>query len=236
MSSTLSPQADSSGPVSSITMSDLQKILLKAAIDDKVLQFRPVTLKSGRISPYFFDSSLFFSSDSSIDPLGPAFVHTIISSGYEFDVVFGPAYKGIPLATIAYQELRRAGVSVKCSYNRKEAKQHGEGGSVSGCKLMGKRVLIIDDVMTAGTAILEAVQIIQREGGTVAGVVVVLDRQELAPGSDKSTVEVMQQQLNVKVKSLIKFEDVIEASRDVLTDEEVRKMEEYRDKYGASRK
>jgi len=164
---------------------------LETCASASALTFGTYTLKSRRVSPYFFNIGVFHRS-TPLRALSTAFAHTIASHSspepLDFDVLFGPAYKGIPLATTtveklaALDEARFGGVSY--AFNRKEAKTYGDGGNIVGCPLKGKRVLIIDDVITAGTAIREAVDVIEKEGGTLVGVVVAIDRQEVAPGKE----------------------------------------------------
>lgn len=159
---------------------------LSACTNANCLSFGTYTLKSGRISPYFFNAGLFHRADL-LDSLSNAFAQTISSHkpSLSFDILFGPAYKGIPLAAATIKELakldRARFGSVSYSFNRKVAKTYGDGGNIVGAPLAGKRVMIIDDVMTAGTAVTECVEIIEREGGTVVGVVVALDRKEKMP-------------------------------------------------------
>jgi orotate phosphoribosyltransferase len=145
-----------------------------------VLRFGSFTLKSGRESPYFFNAGL-FNTGAAISAVGQAYAAAVTASGLEFDMLFGPAYKGIPLVTITAATLAaHAGRNLPFAFNRKEAKDHGEGGSIIGSPLKG-RVLIVDDVITAGTAIRESIELIQAAGAQAAGVLLALDRQERAP-------------------------------------------------------
>lgn len=153
-------------------------------------------------------------------------------SGVDFDVLFGPAYKGIPLAAVTATKLADAGREVSYTFNRKEKKAHGEGGSLVGASMKGKKIMIIDDVMTAGTAIREAIEIIKAEGGILAGVIVALDRQERGTDSKLSTVAMVEEEFGVKVEAIVRFEDIIEFSKEALSQEETKSMEDYRKQYG----
>lgn len=211
--------------------SDTQKAFLKTSTENAILKFGSFTLKSGRVSPYFFNAGL-FSTGRLVSSLCRAYAETIEASSFQFDVLFGPAYKGIPLAAVTASKLADAGRDVEYAFNRKEKKAHGEGGSLVGASMKGKRVLIIDDVMTAGTAVREAIDIIVAEGGTLAGIVVALDRQEVATGSELSTVALVEKEFAVKVEAIIRFEDIIEFSREALSADETKSMESYREQYG----
>ena len=173
--------------------------LIKICHESQVLLFGEFTLKSGRISPYFINAGLLYEG-SQLYALGVAFAEVISASAIQFDVIFGPAYKGISLAAITAVELYKSyGVNVQFSYNRKEKKDHGEGGSLVGAPLKGKRVLVLDDVITAGTAIRDAISIISNEGGQLAGIVESLDRQERGTQSSKSAVQQIEEDTGVKV-------------------------------------
>ncbi|CCG83880.1 protein of unknown function [Taphrina deformans PYCC 5710] len=208
-----------------------QTKFLKVAVDNQILKFGSFTLKSGRTSPYFFNAGL-FNSGSLLSSLCRAYTETINNSTIEFDVLFGPAYKGIPLAAVTASMLADSGKEVAYAFNRKEKKAHGEGGSLVGASMKGKKVLIIDDVMTAGTAIREAIEIIKAEGGILVGVVVALDRQERGTDSNLSTVIMVEKEFSIKVEAIIRFEDIIEFSRDALSEEETKSMVAYRNQYG----
>ncbi len=188
-------------------MRSWQREFLELALELEVLRFGSFKLKSGRISPYFFNAGL-FSTGYAAAKLARCYAAAIAASKVEFDMLFGPAYKGIPLATLAAAALaEHQGVDVPYCFNRKEAKQHGEGGDIIGATLQG-RVLIVDDVITAGTAIREAVEIIRRHGASVAGVVISLDRQERGSGK-RSAVQEVERVLEVPVISLITLSDLI---------------------------
>ena len=150
---------------------------LQLALRAEALRFGEFTLKSGRLSPYFFNAGR-FDTGTALAELAVCYADAIEASGIAFDLLFGPAYKGIPLATALACEYARRGRDLPLAFNRKEAKAHGEGGTLIGAPLAGKRVLIVDDVITAGTAIREALSIIAQGGGTPAGIVIALDRQE----------------------------------------------------------
>src|SRR3984885_12566185 len=174
-----------------------------------VLRFGSFTLKSGRESPYFFNAGL-FNTGAAISALGRAYAAALTASDLEFDMLFGPAYKGIPLVTITAAALaERAGRNVPFAFNRKEAKDHGEGGSIIGSPLNGA-VLIVDDVITAGTAIRESIDIIKAAGAAPSGVLLALDRQERAPGSDFSAVQEVRSQYQIPVVSVINLADLMQ--------------------------
>ncbi len=163
-------------------MVDHQSRFLHLALQAQALRFGEFTLKSGRVSPYFFNAGRFDSGDA-LAGLAACYADAVEASGLAFDMLFGPAYKGIPLATALACEFSRRGRDLPVAFNRKEAKVHGEGGMLIGAPLEGRRVLIVDDVITAGTAIREALGLIAAAGGTLAGVVVALDRQEVLGGA-----------------------------------------------------
>jgi len=181
---------------------------LELAIELGVLRFGEFTLKSGRISPYFFNAGL-FNTGYAAAKLGRYYATTIANSGIEFDMLFGPAYKGIPLATLAAAALaEHHDIDSPYAFNRKEAKAHGEGGSIIGAPLSG-RVMIVDDVITAGTAVREAVELIRSAGAEVAGLVISLDRQEVGRGS-LSAVQDVQQSLGFPVISIARLDDLVD--------------------------
>lgn len=158
-------------------MTDHRSRFLQLALHADALRFGEFTLKSGRSSPYFFNAGR-FDSGAALAELAGCYADAIDAHGLGFDLLFGPAYKGIPLATALACEYARRGRDLPLAFNRKEAKTHGEGGSLIGAPLAGRRVLIVDDVITAGTAIREALAIIADAGGSAAGIVIALDRQE----------------------------------------------------------
>jgi len=210
---------------------DYQHEFIEFAIEAGVLRFGDFTLKSGRISPYFFNAGL-FNTGRQLARLGRFYAQAIMDSCIRFDVLFGPAYKGIPLAAAAGIALAdHHDRDVPWCFNRKEAKDHGEGGSLVGAGLRGD-VLIIDDVITAGTAIRESVDIIQAAGAKPAGVVIALDRQERGRDA-RSAIEEVEETLGIKVVSIVKLEHLIQYLQDA-TDRagEVEKVLAYRARYG----
>jgi orotate phosphoribosyltransferase len=196
-----------------------------------VLRFGSFTLKSGRESPYFFNAGL-FNTGAAIGAVGRAYAAALAASDLKFDMLFGPAYKGIPLVTITAAALAEHHArNVPFAFNRKEAKDHGEGGTIVGGPLQG-RVLIVDDVITAGTAIRESVDIIQTAGATPAGVLLALDRQERAAGSDFSAVQEVRSRYKIPVISVVNLADLMQhVSRSGQTDE-LSSMRLYRERYG----
>ncbi|KAJ5646114.1 orotate phosphoribosyltransferase [Penicillium lividum] len=230
--------------------------LLPLLISNNVLSFGTYVLKSGRESPYFFTSSLMhtapllrassaaYASVLSAEP----FVSTAADGTTKpnFDIIFGPAYKGIPICAAVTNELAVQDAlaaspngtwdNVSYSFNRKEAKDHGEGGNIVGAPLKGKRVVIVDDVITAGTALREAVNIIQKEGGIVAGVVVLLDREERVSDTEtKSAIGVAQRDLggDIPIRAVIGLHDIIEHLGDKFDASDIQRLKDYRARYGA---
>lgn len=184
-----------------------QKEFIEFAIATGVLQFGSFTLKSGRQSPYFFNSGL-FNSGASLAKLGRFYAQTIADSGLEFDVLFGPAYKGIPLASTTVVALAdQHNQDMPYVFNRKEIKDHGEGGQLVGAELKGK-VLIIDDVISAGTSVRESVEIIRAAGAEPAGVIIALDRQERGQG-ELSAIQEVQAEHNIPVLNIISLNDLL---------------------------
>ena len=189
-----------------------KKEFIDLALELGVLRFGEFTLKSGRVSPYFFNAGL-FNTGYAAARLGRYYAAAIADSGVEFDMLFGPAYKGIPLAALTAAALaEHQGVDVPWSFNRKEAKDHGEGGNIVGAPLRG-RILIVDDVITAGTAVREAYQVISSAGADVAGLLISLDRQERGQGS-MSAVQELRQSLGIPVVSIIRLNDLIDTLED----------------------
>lgn len=213
-------------------MQDYQRHFIELAMQNNVLRFGEFTLKSGRVSPYFFNAGL-FNSGKALAELGRCYAQAIIDSGIEYDVLFGPAYKGIPVAAVTVMALAiEHGQDVPYAFNRKEAKAHGEGGNIVGASLAGKRVLIIDDVITAGTAIREAVDIIKVEQAEPVGVLIALDRQEKGQGK-KSAVQEVEQDLGLKVSNIIAMENLISyLAEDPSQAGMLASMQSYRAQYG----
>jgi orotate phosphoribosyltransferase len=200
----------------------------------EALRFGEFTLKSGRVSPYFFNAGAFFTG-AALATLGRCYARAIVASGIEFDVMLGPAYKGIPLvASVAIALADQHGRDVPWAYNRKEAKAHGEGGQLVGAPLKG-RVLIVDDVITAGTAVREVLDIIAGAGARCAGVVVGLDRQERGRG-EFSAIQEIEEEYGVEVISIVTLLTLIDYLRaDPQTDVDIlTAMMEYRSQYGTA--
>jgi len=211
-------------------MQDYQTEFLNFALEKGVLRFGKFTLKSGRISPYFFNAGL-FNSGSALARLGRFYAQAIVDSGIKFDVLYGPAYKGIPLAAVTAAALYdHHQIDIPYAFNRKEAKSHGEGGSIVGHALEGQ-ILIIDDVITAGTAIRESMDIIEAEGAKPAGVVIALDRQEKGKG-DKSAIQEVEQDYGIPVASIAKLENVIGFLEQQGDADHLANIRAYRDQYG----
>ncbi|KAK0391068.1 hypothetical protein NLU13_0570 [Sarocladium strictum] len=221
---------------------------LKASIDGQILKFGSFELKSKRISPYFFNAGLFHTARLA-GAIATAFAKCISEaqkdSGLEFDIIFGPAYKGIPLSSsiavklgeLAPENLDR----VSYSFDRKEAKDHGEGGNIVGAPLKGKKVLIVDDVITAGTAKREAIDKIRKEGGIVVGIVVALDRMEKLPAADgddskpgPSAIGELRKEYGIPILSILTLDDIIEGVKGFASAEDIKKIEDYRTTYKAS--
>jgi orotate phosphoribosyltransferase len=211
-------------------MEQYQKDFVDFTLETGVLKFGEFTLKSGRISPYFFNAGL-FNKGSHLSHLGQFYAQAIEASNLKFDVLFGPAYKGIPLATAASIALNDSfNRNVPYSFNRKEAKDHGEGGSIVGHPLEGD-ILIIDDVITAGTAIREAQDIITANGAKTKGVIVALDRQEKGKG-ELSAIQEVEQIFGITVLSIINLSHIINYLKDSKIDDTLKSIEDYRSKYG----
>ncbi|NOQ90336.1 MAG: orotate phosphoribosyltransferase [Gammaproteobacteria bacterium] len=212
-------------------MQENKKRFIELAIKYQVLRFGEFTLKSGRISPYFFNAGL-FNSGYALAELGSCYAQTIIENDIKYDVLFGPAYKGIPLvAAIAYALSVNHNIDKPYAFNRKEAKDHGEGGLIVGAELSGK-VLIVDDVITAGTAIREAVEIIQAEGAKTSAVLIALDRQEKGKG-ELSAIQEVNRDYGVEVFSIITMADLIDyLAGQSSFGQHLAAMEGYRSQYG----
>lgn len=219
-------------------MQDYQRRFLALALARTALRFGRFTLKSGRVSPYFFNAGL-FNDGESIAMLGDCYAAAIARSGIQFDMLFGPAYKGIPLvavtaASLAANEKR----NVPWAFNRKEAKDHGEGGSIVGSPLAG-RVLIVDDVITAGTAIRESVDLIRAAGATPIGVTLALDRQERGKGS-RSAVQEVEADYGLACVSILTLGGLIESAQETaaqgdavrISESDLAALREYRAQFG----
>lgn len=235
--------------MSNQTLAPYKAEFLKAAIGGGVLKFGSFELKSKRVSPYFFNAGDFYRADL-LRAISTAYARAVIEAREqkalgEFDVVFGPAYKGIPLATATTDKLAEmdpARYSQTCySFDRKEAKDHGEGGNIVGAPLRGKRVLIVDDVITAGTAKREAIAKIRSEGGTVVGIVVALDRMEKLPSPDgdddkpmPSALGEIKKEYGLPIIAILTLDDIIDGMKSFASEDEIKRTEEYRKKYKAT--
>jgi len=212
-------------------MQAYQREFIRFAIERGVLRFGEFTLKSGRTSPYFFNAGL-FDSGAALAQLGRFYAAAVSDSGIDFDVIFGPAYKGIPLAAataISLAEHHQR--DLPWCFNRKEAKDHGEGGTLVGAPLNG-RVLIVDDVITAGTAIREVMQIIQAQGAQAAGVLIALNRQERGQGQ-LSAIQEVEQDYGMPVVSIVSLTQVLEfLGQDEQLKRHLPAVQAYRDQYG----
>ena len=215
-------------------MKDYQKEFLHFVIENSILRFGEFHLKSGRVSPYFFNAGL-FSTGSKLGFLAQSYAAAIADLTQDYDVLFGPAYKGIPLAAATALSLStRHGIDKPYCFNRKEAKDHGEGGFIVGAPLTG-RVLVVDDVITAGTAIREAVEIIQSAGAQLASIAVAMDRQERGLG-ETSAIQEIEQTYGIEVTHIISLQNIIDFLKDA--EDEVLALhlpavERYRSEYGA---
>jgi len=217
----------------------LAQEFVQFAVDCGVLRFGEFKTKAGRLSPYFFNAGL-FDDGAKLGRLAEFYAQRVIESGLEFDMLFGPAYKGIPLGAVLAVELARRGRNVTFAYNRKEAKDHGEGGALVGAPLKG-RVLIVDDVMSAGTAARESISIIEAAGARPHAVVIALDRQEMATedGMDVpySAVQYVRKRLGLQVCAIAKLADLLQYleqhSRDGLAADHQRVLD-YRQRYGVN--
>ncbi len=210
-----------------------QRDFLDLALHKQVLRFGDFTLKSGRTSPYFFNAGL-IDSGAALARLGRAYAATAVESGLAFDMLFGPAYKGIALAaSTAIALAADHGRDLPFAFNRKEAKTHGEGGNLIGAPLTG-RVLIVDDVITAGTAIRESLQIIRDQGARAAGVLIALDRQERGQGSLSAAQEVVAE-FGIPVLAIARLADLLTltSERPELAEQQPR-LQDYRQRYGVT--
>ncbi len=204
---------------------------IELALQHEVLRFGEFTLKSGRVSPYFFNAGL-FNTGSALAQLGNSYAAALVDMKIDYDVLFGPAYKGIPLVSaLAVALAEHHNIDRPYAFNRKEAKDHGEGGNIVGAKLAGK-VLIVDDVITAGTAIREAVDIIESAGAKTCAVLIALDRQEKGK-AELSAIQEVQRDYGINVYSIITMSDLIEylESNGTAT-QQLDAMRTYREQYG----
>lgn len=213
-------------------MNDFRHEFLKFSIQQNVLRFGEFKTKAGRISPYFFNAGL-FSDGLALKQLGEFYAKAIHAAGIEFDVLFGPAYKGIPLAASTAIALANLGTNTPYSFNRKETKDHGEGGNIVGAPLQGN-VLIIDDVISAGTSVRESVELIRTQGATPAGVIIAIDRMERGTGV-LSAVQEVQQQYQIPVFAIANLDDLLDyLQMDPAMEQYASAVAQYRFTYGAN--
>ena len=230
------------GQASSAEMQALAQEFVQFAVDSGVLRFGQFKTKAGRMSPYFFNAGL-FDDGAKLSRLAQFYAKALLASGIEFDMIFGPAYKGIPLGAAVAIELARLGRNVPFAYNRKEAKDHGEGGALVGAPLKG-RVLIVDDVMSAGTAARESIALIQAAGATPSAIAIALDRQEMATEKQDdgslqvvphSAVQYVRLTLGMQVCTIAQLSDLLDylalQSQPELLGHLVH-VQAYRDRYG----
>ncbi|MED7787598.1 orotate phosphoribosyltransferase [Francisella sp. 19X1-34] len=208
-------------------------MFIEFALESKVLKFGEFTLKSGRISPYFFNAGL-FNSGNQLATLADYYAQKIAKSNIKYDVLFGPAYKGIPLvAAISTVLALKHNIDIPYAFDRKEAKTHGEGGVFVGADMTNKKVLLVDDVMTAGTAFYESYDKLKTINAQIAGVVLSIDRQEKAKDSDISATKKISQDFNIPVLAVTNFESIFEYVKENLDQEMINKFKDYRKKYGS---
>lgn len=211
-------------------MNQMKSAFIKLALDCQVLKFGEFTLKSGRISPYFFNAGLFYQGNA-LRQLGQFYAKTLTEQKARFDHLFGPAYKGLPLATATAIALAELGKETTVTFNRKEVKDHGEGGQLIGAPLTG-RTIIVDDVITAGTAFRESQILIKENGGQLTGVIIALDRCERGVSENSALAEIKAQ--GIDVYSIITLFDLIDYLKSVNQKEQVKKLEDYQALYGVS--
>lgn len=213
-------------------MNDFRQEFLQFSIQQNVLRFGEFKTKAGRISPYFFNAGL-FADGLALKQLGEFYAKAIHAAGIEFDVLFGPAYKGIPLAASTAIALANSGTNTAYSFNRKETKDHGEGGDIVGAPLQG-RVLIIDDVISAGTSVRESVELIRAHGATPAAVIIAIDRMERGTGA-LSAVQEVQQQYQIPVFAIANLDNLLDyLQNNPDTEQYAPAVAQYRITYGAS--
>ena len=203
------------------------------ALKSQVLKFGEFTLKSGRISPYFFNAGL-FNTGNQLATLADFYAKKISESNIKYDVLFGPAYKGIPLvAAISTVLALKYDIDMPYAFDRKEAKTHGEGGVFVGADMTNKKVVLVDDVMTAGTAFFESLDKLKNINATIAGVAIAIDRQEKAKDSDTSATTKISQDFNIPVLAVTNFEEIYKFVKENLDQETLTKFKNYREKYGS---
>ena len=215
-------------------MDNNQLRFIELALEYDVLKFGEFKLKSGRVSPYFFNAGL-FNTGRALAELGKCYAQTIMDCGIGYDILFGPAYKGIPLVAVTAMALSQEhGIDMPYAFNRKEKKNHGEGGQIVGAELEG-RILILDDVITAGTAIRDAIDIIDESDASAVGVIIALDRQEKGQ-DERSAVQELHEDYGLEVSSVVGMNDLIQYLEDKGNEEEVLDaMKFYRAEFGIKR-
>lgn len=208
-------------------------MFINFALESQVLKFGEFTLKSGRISPYFFNAGL-FNTGKQLATLADFYAQKISQSNIKYDVLFGPAYKGIPLvAAISTVLATKYNIDIPYAFDRKEVKKHGEGGVFVGADMTNKKVILVDDVMTAGTAFFESKEKLQTINATIAGVVLSIDRQERAKDSDISATKKISQDFNIPVLAVTNFTAIYEYVKENLDEATALKFKQYREKYGS---
>ncbi|KTD16283.1 orotate phosphoribosyltransferase [Legionella jordanis] len=213
-------------------MDTFKESFIRLALDCQVLKFGEFTLKSGRTSPYFFNAGLFYDGEA-LRKLGQFYAKTLLTEQIQFDHLFGPAYKGLPLATATAIALAELGVNVTVTFNRKEIKDHGEGGQLIGAPLQGKTI-IVDDVITAGTAFRESQTLIKQYGGQLSAVIIALDRCEKGLHEQSTLAEIQAQ--GIEVYSIINLFDLIDFLSLEGREKEVERLLEYQQQYGCNNK
>ncbi|MBM3357226.1 MAG: orotate phosphoribosyltransferase [Betaproteobacteria bacterium] len=212
--------------------SDFRQEFIRFTIEQKVLRFGEFKTKAGRLSPYFFDAGLFYDG-AALKALAQFYAKAVLAAGIPFEMLFGPAYKGIPLVAAVAMALADAGRNVRYSFNRKEAKDHGEGGAVIGAPLAG-RVLIVDDVISAGTSVRESVNLIRASNAIPCGVVIALDRMERGNGT-LSAVQEVRASYNVPVISIATLDDLVQYLKaDTRHAGHLDALGRYREQYGVT--
>ncbi|HEU0290786.1 MAG TPA: orotate phosphoribosyltransferase [Burkholderiales bacterium] len=211
---------------------DFRQEFIRFTISQKVLRFGEFKTKAGRLSPYFFDAGLFYDG-AALKQLAQFYAKAILAAGVEFDMLFGPAYKGIPLVAAAAMALADAGRNTRYSFNRKEAKDHGEGGTVIGAPLSG-RILIVDDVISAGTSVRESVNLIRASNAIPCGVTIALDRMERGSGA-LSAVQEVRASYNIPVISIATLDDLMRyLEADPQLSQHLAAVGRYREQYGVT--
>jgi orotate phosphoribosyltransferase len=223
-------------------MKDYQEDFIKVCVENQILEFKDegFVLKSGRVSPYFFNAGL-FDDGKLLTNLSHAYARTLSDpeNSFQFDHVFGPAYKGIPLAVATCQMLASLGMNVSYAFNRKEVKDHGEGGCIVGAPINGKNIVIIDDVITSGTAIRETVDIITKSGGNLTGILVAVDRQEKRGDSEDSAIDSLRTEFrSVNIQAIITLDDIIAFAKrnGSIPQGMISRLEAYQEKWGVKLK